>query len=140
MRKINYTDYVCDKCFYQLPDCKCYKFIAPTLIEVDEKIQYAVRVLNQKGWKTRYSCEGHFDEDDQVGQIYIAFDKDVKLPSAPEGWHIELGPLLLDIECRCGKGLKETEKTQEQFNEEKEKALKHLNYWVDNLEINQETT
>lgn len=60
-----------------------------TVNEVDEAIIPALRVLNKKGYKTEFSCAGHFHEE--CPNTYIKFKEDysefIKLP--PEGFELE---------------------------------------------------
>lgn len=79
-----YKDYVCPKCFQQIPKCKC-EMQQYSLIMVDEKIQPHVRTLQNKGYYTIGCCEGH----KVTGCIYVAFAKEYSFADAeplPEGF------------------------------------------------------
>ena len=68
-----YMNYVCPYCWHTLNKCKCDLFPPYHLILVDKNIQEHVRVLNEKGYRTTASCEGHREV---CINTYIAFAKD----------------------------------------------------------------
>lgn len=135
MKHTKYEDYVCAYCFNQLPQCTCDcgNF---TLIQIDENIQYAVRVLNEKGWITQFCCEGHYTEGGKGDVLYIAFDKWIELPSVPVGWELKKHGDTIMIECDCKSKSKVAEKRKAQFEEKKRIALENLNSWVESLDVN----
>lgn len=55
-----YMNFVCPKCFHKLHECTCSLFPPWNLIFIDEMIQDHVRILNEKGYLTSGSCEGHY--------------------------------------------------------------------------------
>lgn len=57
--KAAYMNYVCPNCFHKLHECTCNFFPPWTLLFIDECIQTHVRILNEKGYTTNGSCEGH---------------------------------------------------------------------------------
>lgn len=63
-------DYVCPNCWYQINNCKC-RFKPYTLLFIDENIQEHIRILNTKGYQTRYCCESHNKKGGNL--IYISF-------------------------------------------------------------------
>lgn len=60
-----------------------------TLIQVDEDLADAIRILNRNNYKTVAHCEGH--SNDTVKRMYIKFTPDTVLPSIPDGWSLN-GP------------------------------------------------
>jgi hypothetical protein len=55
-----YMDYVCPNCMNTLDNCICDTIQPPYyLIMIDRNIQEHIRILNQKGYYTRFCCEGH---------------------------------------------------------------------------------
>lgn len=58
--KAAYTNFVCPYCFHKLYECTCRLFPPWNLIYIDDKIQDHVRILNEKGYITTGSCEGHY--------------------------------------------------------------------------------
>ena len=82
MKKDNeaYFNYVCPNCMNILNDCTCELFPPYHLIHIDKNIQEHIRLLNEKGYRTLYCCEGH-----NVGSnTYITFSldyfNDVEMP------------------------------------------------------------
>ena len=67
-----YENYVCPRCWNTLDNCTCELFPPYDLVHIDINIQEHIRILNAKGYHTRYCCEGH-----GVGTgTYIAFGRD----------------------------------------------------------------
>ncbi len=95
-------------------------------VEVDDNIAWAVAELNRKGYKTCFSCEGHYTDffpytEEEVKAWakkglyyspfelpYIAFAPGVKLPNAPDKWDLCQGPNAFD---KDGKPIKHFEET-----------------------------
>ncbi len=117
-----YRNYVCPYCFNQVNKCTCKEYPPYTLIQIDEGIQKTIRELNKKGYKTRFSCEGHYD---YTYNIYIRFWKIYEF-NLPEGFIKQDG---FTIEHK----IKELN-NEEKFNQEKEKYLDVLEKWVETLE------
>ena len=111
-------NYVCPICFNQIQNCTC---ICPpyTLIMVDNGIQEAVRSLNQKGYITVDSCEGHFENI--LPNTYISFEQ--RIETCPVGFNNE-GKVIRKI-YNCS--------SKTAFEKEKREALKNLNTWANNL-------
>lgn len=71
-----------------MDDIKCPKTnCIGSLIEVDELMLPTIKILNQKGYFTKFCCSGHYY--DQHPEGYITFYEDIKLPNIPKGWHEE---------------------------------------------------
>lgn len=60
---------VCNKCFEEY--CSC---IDKEMIKIDKLMLDAIKILNQKGYKTVYCCSGHLEEG-VLNKAYIMFDK-----------------------------------------------------------------
>ena len=73
--KIITDNYVCWEMPTYVMDCKfCGRRIRSDNI-IDGGIAEAIEILNKKGYKTSYSCEGHYDEKYGVSSLpYILFD------------------------------------------------------------------
>jgi len=125
---------------YQAVQAKC-PYCGNELIPVDNKIFDQVKKLNEKGYKTKFSCEGH-DFDDSA---YIWFEGPKFINDKYrniEGWYFDK-PFILNngsdnyayiIRPICGlaftsyfnyKGIK--------FEDEKRKYLNSLDIWIDSL-------
>lgn len=69
-RNHSYENYVCPNCFRKLPECTCEDAMPPyKLIWIDLAIQDHVRILNEKGYYTKFCCEGH-DENDYMDVMF----------------------------------------------------------------------
>lgn len=72
-------------------------------VEMDENIAYVISTLNKLGYKTEWSCEGHYghgpnkeESESLVGNAggiyigfeegYISFAENIALPFIPENW------------------------------------------------------
>lgn len=71
--KAAYINYVCPYCWNTLNKCTCDLFPPYHLIFIDEGIQEHVRMLNEKGYCTTGSCEGHRKV---CISTYISFSRD----------------------------------------------------------------
>ena len=58
-----------------------------TLIEVDELLVPTIKILNDKGYTTKFCCSGHYDSQHPNG--YISFEYWVELPSVPKGFMLD---------------------------------------------------
>ena len=52
------------------------------MVNIDRNLQDVIRVLNEKGYVTRFCCESHSDND----SIYIMFAKDYGFDTMPDGF------------------------------------------------------
>ena len=98
-RKLKYT--VKDDCkistFTKIfGDCKhCHKFA--DYIEIDGNIAKTIKILNRKGYFTKYCCEGHDKvkrKNDKVSLAYIYFKNDLTYLEfiekvLPNSWYID---------------------------------------------------
>ena len=114
------TDYVCPVCFRRANNCIC-QFYSLSLILIDEKLQYAIQTLNDKGHKTIDCCEGHFE--DKIPNTYISFRD--RLIDCPKGFKIERNNIIRHV-------YKKT--TKEQFKEEQKEMIENINKWVNGME------
>ena len=55
--------------------------------EIDEMIFPAVELLNRKGYKTKFSCSGHFDINEYEGTYIIFVERE--FPFLPGGFVME---------------------------------------------------
>ena len=128
-----YRRYVCSNCFRQLTECTC-RSLPWNLIQIDEAIQDHVRLLNEKGYHTSGSCEGHYRDGraDLTLQIILARDSEDVFPPLPEGFsfHRTQGITSINYTYQCAKHLPVTE---EEFEKEKEYATKTLLKWLEDL-------
>ena len=78
-----YINYVCPHCMNVLNKCTCELFPPYYLIHIDKNIQEHIRILNEKGYRTVYCCEGH----GRGSNTYITFSLDYfKDIATPEGF------------------------------------------------------
>lgn len=77
---IKYDD---NKEWISCPNTKC----VGQIIEVDELMLPIIKILNQKGYYTKFCCSGH--SYNEVSQCYIMFEKDIELSNAPNGYFFE---------------------------------------------------
>ena len=57
------------------------------LIEIDELMIPTIKILNQKGYYTKFCCSGHYYDQHPNG--YIMFEEDIDVPNLPKGWNKE---------------------------------------------------
>lgn len=58
------------------------------VVEIDELYIPVIRLLNEKGYMTKYCCSGH--AYGRIPDTYIVFQETVKdLPGLPEGFHMQ---------------------------------------------------
>lgn len=113
------TDYVCPKCFNQIENCVC-KYQPYSLIWIDEQLQYAIKILNQKGYITGSCCEGHFE--DYKKRIFIAFVNSIN--SCPNDWKLNHNLIYYDIKTNDNL----------EFEQMQKEEIEKLNKWVDEIE------
>lgn len=81
---------MCDTCLNNFCECTCNwpdDDFENHLFEVDDNIQPALTILNQKGYVTRYSCSGH--SEDKFTNAYIMFDRPYQFDDMPKGWRYD---------------------------------------------------
>ena len=66
--------------YIHCPNADCYG----KAFEIDELMIIPIKLLNQKGYKTRFCCSGHIS--DKIGGGYVAFRPNIDIPSLPKGW------------------------------------------------------
>lgn len=97
---------------------------------IDENIREHVRILNEKGYCTRYSCESHWESN--MRHMYISFSsaEDFRYlcntVGIPEGFSVRRGSLVLEH-------LDYESTSQEEFEEKKTGALSTLLSWCREL-------
>lgn len=131
-----YKNYVCSRCFHQLTECTC-ECKPDSLIHVDEGIQEHVRILNEKGFYTMASCEGHYDSEYPSVELYILFARDDEraFPPPPSNFvftknsTMHLTAIRYNFECIKQRPVKEAV-----FEKEKADALHILLEWIKDLE------
>lgn len=117
----DYADYVCSKCFNTPDKCTC-EFQPYYLVNIDRNIQDAIRVLNEKGYTTRFCCESHSDND----SIYIMFARDYGFDTMPDGFICNKKDNTVRYEYAHGMAY-------DKFLEDKQKHLKALLDWCEGL-------
>ena len=126
--KALYKNYVCPICFRQLPECTCPFFPPWSLIMIDEGIQDCVRILNEKGYTTSGSCEGHYTGKigANTGICFIMDYEDIREAGMPEGFR-----WIKSKNCiyHAYKGKLD----RPAFDAEKEKTLATLRGWCEAL-------
>ena len=58
------------------------------IVDVDELLIPTIKILNQKGYYTRFCCSGHYYEQHPNG--YISFEEDIDIPYLPKGFTKEV--------------------------------------------------
>lgn len=120
MDLFDYADYVCSKCFNTPDKCTC-EFQPYYLVNIDRNIQNVIRVLNEKGYMTRYCCESHNEND----SIYIMFARDYGFDTLPDGFIRNASNVIRhEYERRMD---------YDEFLEDKQRHLKALLDWCEGL-------
>lgn len=116
--------------------------------KIDEDIKPIITALNEKGYKTKYSCSGHpsmrvkddiYNDGVKNGKLYssarIVFDKVYDLPNIPKYWTKKvfdngegMGIYVKPPTFSTEKGM-----PKEQFNNWKAKYMYQLKQWVEQL-------
>ena len=124
-RNIYYNKYYCSK----VSCCKDSK-----LIELDENIIFPIKILNEKGYVTKYCCAGHLYEDCISPYVYFeyGFAPDKKIP-IPRYWEWDsdnygVDYIILRVPSKYLDNITLIEKQKVLF-----KALQSLLEWCDNL-------
>lgn len=104
------------------------------LIDIDKNIKPIIVKLNKKGYFTRFCCESHAEETGRKNIytcMYINFHNEI-----PK----ELQNLKLFLFDKDNKTLRYFIKSKEkkEIIQEKNKCLKELDDWVNNLPVNQQ--
>lgn len=121
-KKDSHLDYVCPVCFNQINHCSCDR-MPWYAIQIDRNIQQHIRMLNTKGYKTKYCCESHKPTE----SMYIEFNCDYGIGNVielPEGFE------------RHGNGVSwicKRNMTDDEYKSEKNKHLKYLLDWCKSL-------
>lgn len=114
-------EYVCPRCFNTIDKCTCD--VQPReLINIDSGIQEQIRILNTKGYITRYCCESHNPNDG----IYIAFVKEYGFDNMPDGFFYRKRMKFMYHLYKC-------KMDTEEFNKNKQAHLDKLLDWCNNL-------
>ena len=58
-----------------------------SMYEVDELMLPTIKILNEKGYTTKFCCSGHYYHSNSSG--YLWFEEWVELPNLPEGFSID---------------------------------------------------
>lgn len=119
-----YDNYVCPKCFYTMDKCTCDVFPNYHITWIDKGIQEHVRILNEKGYRTQFSCESHTPG----GNMYIMFCNNsfADYVPIPDGFkHIKSNKI---IEHKYDRKISDSE-----FQEQKGKHLDILLQWCKSL-------
>lgn len=122
--KAAYINYVCPYCWHTLNKCVCDLFPPYHLILIDEKVQEHIRILNEKGYHTTGSCEGH-------GKVcittYISFARDYfENTNIPDGFEYNKKKKVIRYTYS-------TKLSKEKMEEVKNKKLEILLEWCKNL-------
>ena len=119
-------------------DFICYNCYETFLIEVDNNIARSIMKLNQKGYKTKYCCEGH-EIKSFGGYVYFKDTHVSKLPNIPIGWETEYNMYnrldyniegISDFTIRYN--LRST--SQENKADKIKEMINNFNIWVNELE------
>ena len=126
----SWKSFVCPFCFNRINNCVC-TLIPQTLINIDIKIQYAIKILNQKGYITKYCCSGHNNKHSNGTyflSIYITFADyiNIKDLQIPENWTKKNNTNSVYSKVYYPK-------TKKEFDAIQKEELKKLNKWVDSL-------
>lgn len=122
----NYKDYVCSVCFNPLNKCQC-QYQPYQLYWIDKPLQDIIKTLNEKGYRTAYSCAGHYIDGNTRTDTYITFAFPYEFMELPQGFQYSkrdktirhIYDLTL-LDC-------------ENFNKVQLEILSNLNTWVKNL-------
>lgn len=85
MQKADKLKYTEEDTWVMCPNTKCNG----NVIEVDELILPTIKLLNQKGYHTKFCCSGH--TYDKIVNCYIMFDNEIDIPSVPKGFSKDFG-------------------------------------------------
>ena len=116
----------------------------PNVFLVDQPLAYPISLLNKKGYKTLYSCSGHyyFVHETFHQEMYILFDKVYQFDTLPDGFikeittspeGIERTRIFYEINNYKTVGNEEVVKERWDFDPEIEVLSQRLMKWVENL-------
>ena len=74
------------------PKTNCYG----TLVEIDELLIPTIKILNDKGYFTKFCCSGHYTG--QHPRAYIVFQEGIDIPFVPSGFKKEFFNNCISIE------------------------------------------
>lgn len=118
-----YINYVCPHCMHTLDNCTCELFPPYYLIHIDANIQEHIRILNEKGYRTVYCCEGH----NGGSNTYITFSFDYfDEDDTPEGFKYNKEKKTITYTYS-------TRLSEEKLEKLKAEKLEKLLNWVKNL-------
>lgn len=120
-----YENYVCPTCFKQMDKCTCEIYPSYYLCWIDKEIQNHIRILNEKGYETKYSCESHNPRNIIYVNFYDNHDIGTNI-EIPEGFKYIKSRK--QLEHGYNKKL-----SQEDFEAEKKKHLDILLEWCEKL-------
>lgn len=117
----DHIDYVCPKCFNKVGDCTCDS--KPYyLVEIDANMQKHIRILNEKGYTTKFCCESHNCND----AIYIMFSQRHEFDIVPDGFTYKEKDSVMRHEYYRGI-------SHDKFVDDKERRLQSLLEWCEEL-------
>lgn len=123
--KAAYENYVCPECFNTIDRCTCELFPPYHLIFIDKNIQEHIRILNNKGYRTMYCCEGH----NTSSNTYISFAADcIDENNVPEGFKYDKKNRIIEY-------LYSSKLSIEEFEERKREKLTKLLEWCKSLPL-----
>ena len=118
-----YMNYICPYCWYTLDNCICELFPPYYLIHIDKNIQEHIRILNQKGYRTMYCCEGH----NGGSNVYISFTENYfEEINIPKGFKYDRKRKMIAYTLS-------TKLTKERMEEIKREKLEILLEWIKSL-------
>lgn len=82
--KEQFENYVCPYCLYPLDKCICEIYPPYNLIHIDKNIQEHIRILNEKGYRTMYCCEGHGTGSNTYIYFTMHYFNDIEPPKGFE--------------------------------------------------------
>ena len=118
-----YINYVCPYCLNTLDNCTCELFPPYHLIHIDKNIQEHIKILNDKGYRTMYCCEGHGVSSNTYISFAMDYFKDIK---APKGFRYDKKRTMITYSYS-------TKLTKEESEELKKKNLESLLEWCKQL-------
>lgn len=131
---------LCNKCWKI--ECNCSR----SKINIDDSIVDTIRILNLKGYETRYCCGGHISKENillgLLPSIYIVFNKynckDIIPFEIGDGWILRKTEYVLEYTLNEAKKYKNkgqilTEDTLYDLENILQSKRDELNLWANNL-------